>query len=293
MNELFPFYHIGHFINQPENPTAFEILLFEDMEEPEIDDVHRHTFYEILWVDEGESRQTIDYQTYELKEQSFFFISPGQVHEFEAWQPLRGGTILFTTDFFLLNQQNKNALFELSFLDNTYASPRLELSAGAFQEVRATIQLLLQEHRRPTRQEPILRSLLQVLLLQLQRINDGQQREPISKRNLIFLKQFQELIEQQFKSEWTVSDYAAHLSVTQHHLNRVSKTATGQTATSLIRARSILEAKRLLTFTDWSVGEIAAELGYFDSSYFAKIFRTDVQCSPSEFRSKMSEKYRK
>ena len=115
MNNLFPYYSIGHFINQPESKTEFEITRFEEMEEPEVDDVHRHTFYEILWVDAGVSRQIIDYVEYDLSENSLFFISPGQLHEFEEWQPLRGGTIMFTSDFYLFNQQNQEMLFELSF----------------------------------------------------------------------------------------------------------------------------------------------------------------------------------
>ncbi len=34
MKDLFPFYTIGHFINQPKNQTEFEIMQFETMEEP-------------------------------------------------------------------------------------------------------------------------------------------------------------------------------------------------------------------------------------------------------------------
>jgi AraC-like DNA-binding protein len=64
------------------------------------------------------------------------------------------------------------------------------------------------------------------------------------------------------------------------------------TATELIRARSILESKRLLTYTDNTVNEIAAELGYFDASYFAKLFKADTGTSPLAFRDAMSDKYR-
>ena len=72
MQDPFPYYSIGHFINQPDSKTAFEITRFEEMEEPEVDDVHKHTFYEILWVDEGKSRQTIDYRSYDLGDRKSF-----------------------------------------------------------------------------------------------------------------------------------------------------------------------------------------------------------------------------
>jgi hypothetical protein len=54
MRDLFLFYTIG----QPSNPTAFEITRFEEIEAPDLDgieDPHKHTFYEIIWVDAGRS----------------------------------------------------------------------------------------------------------------------------------------------------------------------------------------------------------------------------------------------
>jgi AraC family transcriptional regulator, transcriptional activator of pobA len=47
-------------------PTAFKVLRFNDIAEPDVDDRHKHTFYEIIWVDAGQSQQTIDYQSYPL-----------------------------------------------------------------------------------------------------------------------------------------------------------------------------------------------------------------------------------
>lgn len=289
---IFPSYSIGDFINQPLNPTNFEILLFEEMEEPEVDDVHKHTFYEILWVDKGRSQQTIDYQSYELGPSSLFFISPGQVHEFEAWQPLKGGTILFTSDFFLLNQSNQDTLFELSFLDNTYAYPRLDLDPKSFQEIRHIIQLLINEKRRIDYRTDILRTLLQLLALQIQRNLDQQQGTHLHKASLLIYKQFKVLLEEHYTSEYTVDDYAKLLYITQHHLNRSSKNITGKTASEIIRDRKILEAKRLLTFTDTSISQITAALNYYDSSYFAKLFKKETGVSPKSFRASMSEKYR-
>jgi hypothetical protein len=60
-NGIFPHYSIGHFIHEPSNPTEFEITRFEAMVEPDIEDPHKHTFYEIIWFDDGRSIQTIDY----------------------------------------------------------------------------------------------------------------------------------------------------------------------------------------------------------------------------------------
>jgi AraC family transcriptional activator of pobA len=87
-------------------------------------------------------------------------------------------------------------------------------------------------------------------------------------------------------------NYADKLHVTAHHLNHVVKQVTGKTSTAVIRDRSILEAKRLFTYTDLSVSEVAARLNYFDSSYFAKLFKASAGMSPSAFRDTISVSYR-
>ncbi|MFT4153759.1 hypothetical protein [Parafilimonas sp.] len=85
MKDIFPFYSIGRFINQPANPTEFEILQFDKMEKSNVNDFHKHCFYEILCAEKDKSKQIIDCSGYEVKPNSLFFISPNQVHHFEEW----------------------------------------------------------------------------------------------------------------------------------------------------------------------------------------------------------------
>jgi AraC family transcriptional regulator, transcriptional activator of pobA len=292
MRDWFPFYSIGHFINQPANPTDFEIMHFDEMEEPDVDDIHKHSFYEIIWTEQGKSKQTIDYKEYEVLPNSLFFISPNQVHLFEEWRPLVGGSILFTEDFFLLHHHNKDKLFELSFLDNFYANPCVNLNEKDFADIKHTIDLISTEQKRKDKSKTITQSLLHILLAQVQRCIDTQTEKTISRKYLVIYKHFKNRLEKHFAENQTASFYAAALSVTQHHLNVISKAVTGKTASDVIRARSMLEAKRLLTFTDKSVSEIAGQLGYFDSSYFAKLFKAETNTTPLAFKKEMSEKYR-
>lgn len=292
MKDLFPFYSIGHFINEPSNQTEFEIMQFDKMEEPNVDDIHKHTFYEILWTEKGISKQTIDYKEYEVLPNSLFFISPNQVHQFEEWKPLKGGTILFTEDFFLLNHNNKDKLFELSFLDNFYANPCIQLDKKNFADIKQTIDLIANEQKRKDKSQTITQSYLHILLAQVQRCVDIETEKPLSKKYLILFKQFKNLLDKHFTENKTTSFFAEQLHITTHHLNLIIKNVTGKTASEVIRARSILEAKRLLTFTDFTVSEIAAQLNYFDSSYFSKLFKAETNKTPAVFKNEMSEKYR-
>lgn len=292
MKTAFPFYRIGHFINQPHNPTDFEILRFNEMEEPNIDDYHKHQFYEILWTEKGNSKQIIDYMEYTVTPYSLFFISPNQVHHFEAWKPLNGGTILFTEDFYLLNKSNKDSLFELSFLDNLYTDPCVKFTPKEFETILSIIREIELENKKPNKNATILQAYLTILLAQVQRKIDTQNKAANSKKYLILFKQFKQCVETNFTENYTASFYADALNITQHHLNLICKEITNNTATDIIRARKILEAKRMLTFTDKTISEIAFDLHFTDSSYFAKTFKAFTSQTPETFKKEMSEKYR-
>ena len=292
MKDLFPHYKIGHFINQPASDTEFEITLFDEMEEPEVDDIHKHTFYEILWIEKGISTQIIDYKEYEIAPKTLFFISPNQVHKFEGWQDVSGGTIMFTENFFLFNYGHKNKLFELNFLDCMYARPYVQLNDADFADITRTIGLISEEHNRADKRVSITQALLHVLLEQIQRCVDQNTGMQVPKKSLVIYKKFKNLLEQHFNEQKNVSFYATELHLTQHHLNFVIRNLTGKTTTELIRNRAILEAKRLLTYTDYTISEVAAQLNYLDSSYFSRIFKAEAHCTPAAFKSEMSEKYR-
>ncbi|WP_210516034.1 helix-turn-helix transcriptional regulator [Hymenobacter terricola] len=294
MPDLFPTYRIGHFLNEPDNPTAFEVTRFEQMVEPDVEDPHRHTFYEVLWTDAGLSRQAIDGVAYEVRCGTLFFISPGQLHLFEEYEHLGGGSVMFTEDFFLLGGTDRDRLFELSFLDNIYANPLLPLDKEAFGEVRQTIAALEAEARRPDRSAVICQSLLQVLLAQIQRCVDHRAGAAApARRYVVLYKQFKALLDAHYLDHLTAADYAARLAVTPHHLNVVSKQVSGgRTTGEVIRARPLLEAKRLLAFTELPVAEVAAQLRFGDPSYFARVFRAETGLSPAAYQRAMAARYR-
>ncbi|WNJ18171.1 AraC family transcriptional regulator [Pontibacter sp. G13] len=285
----FPFYHIGHFLNQPDTPMPFAITEFGKMEVPEVEDPHKHSFYEILWVDEGTSIQGIEDQTYHLEAESLFFISPGQLHEFVEWRHLQGGTLFFTREFLQMHPNGLDSLLPWSFLDNVYAQPNLDLPTETFQEIRATIQWMIRELSRSQPSMELLRSLLQVLLIQIQRSIHDRVHVPIEKPSMVLFKRFQQRIEETYAQSISVADHAEGLHVTPHQLNRACKEVTGHSPSQIIKNRKLLEAKRLLAFTHEPISDIAMSLGIEDSAYFARIFRQEIGLSPKAYRTQQNQ----
>ncbi len=80
-------------------------------------------------------------------------------------------------------------------------------------------------------------------------------------------------MEQQFTTHASAADYAVQMGITERRLNEACKTATRHNANGYLKERLLLEAKRLLYNTRFSVKEISHRLGFEDPSYFNRFFR--------------------
>ncbi|MTI43510.1 AraC family transcriptional activator of pobA [Roseibium hamelinense] len=98
------------------------------------------------------------------------------------------------------------------------------------------------------------------------------------------LFQFRSLVEQHFKAERQPEFYANAMGLSLSRLNRYCRLFIGKTAAQALRERMILEAKRQLAFSDFSVSQIAYDLGFDDPAYFSRVFRKETGVSPLDFR---------
>lgn len=91
------------------------------------------------------------------------------------------------------------------------------------------------------------------------------------------------------KAQKRVREYASELNITPNHLNKSVKSVTGKSPAKWITDTIVLEAKYLLYQTELTISEIATEAGYFDQSYFTRLFKKAEGMTPQEYR-KMIEK---
>lgn len=98
-------------------------------------------------------------------------------------------------------------------------------------------------------------------------------------------RQFPVKIPQQTLQLKTANDYAERLSVHVNHLNRVVKTTTGRTTSTLINNRIIQEAIQLLQHSSFSISEIAFALGFEETASFSNFIKKHTEFSPSAHRS--------
>ena len=92
------------------------------------------------------------------------------------------------------------------------------------------------------------------------------------------------LVEEKFKYQRVLSDYAKDLCISTKHLSTLVKELSGRTAGSWIDSYVILEAKRLLISTDMSIQEVSEQLHFANQSFFGKFFKHNTGKSPSQYR---------
>jgi AraC family transcriptional regulator, transcriptional activator of pobA len=103
------------------------------------------------------------------------------------------------------------------------------------------------------------------------------------------VERYRTLIEANFRAHWPVHAYAAALNVTADHLSRRCRAVTGLSALELAQERLLLEARRMLAYTDAKVGEVARRLGFEDAGYFSRVFAKHVRQSPLAYRAAVAD----
>jgi len=106
--------------------------------------------------------------------------------------------------------------------------------------------------------------------------------EEIPKINLI--RNFNFLVEKHFRTRHTVSQYAELLHKSPKTLSNLFSKYGCKTPLQFIHERKLLEARRLLRYTDKAIKEIAYEIGYEDIQSFSRFFKTHEGISPTEYK---------
>ena len=93
---------------------------------------------------------------------------------------------------------------------------------------------------------------------------------PEKDNNLI--REFNFLVEQHFKTKHTVAEYAELLNKSPKTISNIFSKIHSKSPLQYIKERRLLEARRLLTYTDMQIQEVAYEIGYEDIQTFSRFF---------------------
>jgi AraC-like DNA-binding protein len=257
---------------------------FDEVGVPDSGWAHRHSFYEILLVREGVGTHMVEFETYPIRPNALYFLVPGQVHCWTYETPPSGHVVLFTEEFLPLPPAGAS-----SFGDRWHfaeLSERGEIAPSATQaaELVRLIDCMIRERRNtPTDYRTVLQAYLHIFITYARRLGGPTHSRREAGRASLLVGDFLDLLRQRSVGP-VVSAYSHELGVTPGHLAETVKRMTGKTPGQHIRNMQLVEAKRLLAYTEKTVAEIAYELGFKDAAYFGRFFKRELGCTPGEFR---------
>ena len=286
--EQLPVYSLDNFSAPDRKSQQFQVEVFDANRHFSVRYPHRHDFFEVLFLLKGSGYHVIDGNKYEIKPPCVFFMSPGQAHKLELSNDIEGYIFIFTADFYLLNRRNPNSLIEFPFFYTIHQdNPPLQLTSQPDVLFLETLfrQSIAETELSGNYKMEMLRSILDLILTTCTARYHENEHLNQKGKGQILVKQFFHLLEENHIQNLPISRYAEMIGVTPNHLTQTLKMLTGKTSSQMIKAKQLLEIKRLLVHTNLSVSEIAGQLNFDDQSYFTKFFKRETGITPLQFRS--------
>jgi AraC family transcriptional regulator, transcriptional activator of pobA len=275
----------------PETAEPVQVLSFDGFDvggqQGSVREPHRHDYHELLWTRSGAGHHLLDGQPIDVLPQTVTVIGRGQVHVFERARNVTGAVIRFGPEL-IYGGPAQRAL--PAWLLGGTGGRTVPVPDGDVDHLEAIIATLGAESVRPpdTRSPDLQRHLLSVVLLWVERWYDAartERRDP-DDADIQLYRRFAQALERDFARHHEASHYADALAVPPAALARALTHVTGRPTKELITDRVMLEAARLLRFTELSIGEVAYQTGFPDQLYFSRAFKRHHGESPMAYRNR-------
>lgn len=261
-----------------------ELNLFEDSsitKKNSINKLSSGTFYQLIYVTQGEA--ILEYGSLKhisIDRPFIYFSAPGRSQKLTMSGKVKGHILLISKDI-LLDILNKLPDARISYRDESFIldlsnKAQTDLEIGILQNSFESIAEELQK-----KENLGLRALL---LCWIRLAHEGSALFMTHHRNAIKFRKYLNLIDENYKFHWTLSQYAAKLNITVSTLNNICRELGGESAKEYVFQRILKEAEFLLRYTDHTIIEIAHKLGFKDSSYFTRFFKRYTSLNPKKYR---------
>jgi len=112
--------------------------------------------------------------------------------------------------------------------------------------------------------------------------------KPADRNNLLLREIFEYIREKNGKPVF-INDLAENLSYTRSHISKEFQKLTGQSLKAYIDRVRLDKSKEMLLYSDFSISDIAFELGFADIYSFSRFFKKHTAVCPKEYKKKSSE----
>ena len=267
------------------DPVEVVLLDVLDVAGDEVREPHRHDYHELIWTREGSGHHLIDNRSVPVVPGTITVIGRGQVHVFQRAEGVKAAVVRFGDEFLHAAPPGRA---DPSWLFAGCGGWMVTVPESYHAPLEAAIATLAAESAGPldARSADLQRHLLSVLLLWIERWYDGQhtERRDDEDDSLAIFRRFSHVLERDFAKHHDAGHYADALAMPPAALSQALTQVAGKATKELVTDRVMLEAVRLLRFTDRTIGEVAYLTGFGDPLYFSRAFKRHLGEPPTVFR---------
>lgn len=237
----------------------------------------------VIWNKGKKARFMIDNEVVELGENCIIFITEFFVidnFEFERMNVLQ-----FNREFYCVQENDDLGCRGLLFYGGA-TIPKIivpKAMVPVFEQLWAVFMVEIDEMK-PYKLEMLKSLLLRFLILCLRTYKVENFDQEIDNVNIGLIREYNYLVEKNYRTHSKVSDYASMLFKSPKTLANIFKKYIDKTPLQVINDRRLLEARRMLKYTDATILEISEALNFRDVQSFSHFFNTRTQRSPTAFR---------
>ncbi|WP_296698397.1 helix-turn-helix domain-containing protein [Algoriphagus sp.] len=238
----------------------------------------------LIWILE-KSELKIDGKLYSFHEDEVICLT--EFHQVEIINIRKARLVRFNRPFFcILDHDSEIGCKGILFFGSSQL-PIITLSDPEKEKLETLWNIFYMEiqETRDSFQLEMLQMLLKRLLIICTRIFKKQKNyNSLNHKQTDLIREYNFLVEKHFREKRSVTDYAEMLNKSPKTIANLFSKLGAKSPLSFIQDRTMLEAKRMLSYTDKPVKEIGYDLGFEDIQAFSRFFKNIEGISPSEFK---------
>ncbi|PGK31695.1 AraC family transcriptional regulator [Priestia megaterium] len=246
--------------------------------------LHKHSFFEVCYVLEGEGTYIDQGCTYQIKENTMFLSRPDVLHQIKS----DTGLFLLYVGFELIESESSEKW--VTIIEEVKQCSEVVIDVKEDEAVPLMWKSLLIQATKSESVflEEILSNLAHSLILLLIQTfgtsSNHHNQKAVQKKSSLTLNLAKLYIKDNLSNSIKLTDTATHLHLSSRHLSRLFKAELGISYSEYVQNERIQRAATLLKTTDLSIRDIAQETGFPDVQYFTRVFTALMHSSPGRFR---------
>ncbi|AIQ39384.1 AraC family transcriptional regulator [Paenibacillus sp. FSL R5-0912] len=255
-------------------------------------DTHWHEEAEFFLLLEGEILFQVDTDYFTLRPGEAVFIESGDIHAAYAVKdtPCRFCALVFHPDLLASAQYDTiQQTVILPLQEKRQSFPRHITSSVPWQgELLLHLERMMEAYdNKMPGFESFMKGTLLIMLSQIAppgRSVNYSQSAGVDTTKIDRLKKVILYIQDNYQEPIRTRDLSELIPMSEGQFCRFFKSMTRKTPVDYINSYRIRQAAALLQQSDRKISDIAMDVGFDNVSYFIKVFRKAMNCSPSEFR---------